>query len=391
MQLSGSYWPAYYHAEKVQPPGEFPWAQNDLTYYFVAVTTKWKDGGAFKIGPGQAESDIKLFTSAAKKHNTKSLVSIGGWSGSIQFSNLVASTENRERFAKEVKEFIHKYNFDGVDLDWEYPNSAGIGCNSIRDKDSANLLKFLKVLRREIGTEKLITAAVSTSPFNGPSAEPLEDVSAFAKYFDYLNLMTYDISGSWSETTGPLAPLRSCGADSSVEAAIEAWSSAGFPLSKIMAGIPSYATSWTTESSKLGVVKNELTSPYGGSQLFQNFTGIPKGDAEDVIPTTDECGQVSNTYSGAWKYYELVQEGFLSADEKKGGKGFKRYFDKCTQTPFLFNSKTKTLISYNDAEAASAVARFAREKKLAGVFIFDSHGFKDDPSVLRTIRRELNA
>jgi hypothetical protein len=82
----------------------------------VAVTTKWREGGGFKIGPGQEEEDVKVFTSEAKKNKTKSLVSIGGWSGSIQFGNLVASVENRERFAKEIKEFIDKYGFDGVDL-----------------------------------------------------------------------------------------------------------------------------------------------------------------------------------------------------------------------------------------------------------------------------------
>lgn len=46
----------------------------------------------------------------------------------------------------------------------------------------------------------------------------------------------------------------------------------------------------------------------------------------------------------------------LSADRKRGGNGFERYFDECTATPFLFNSRTRTLISYNDAESAHAVA-----------------------------------
>ncbi|GAA5905709.1 glycoside hydrolase family 18 protein [Sporobolomyces salmoneus] len=388
--LLGTYWPAYYSSE-IQGPKSLPWKETDLSYYFVAVTRKFSEGSSFTIGPGQDEADIKVFTSEAKKYGKKSLVSIGGWSGSIQFSNLVATEGNRERFAKDVKEFMNKYGFDGVDLDYEYPNSPGIGCNSIRDKDSANLLTFLKVLRREIGQSKLITAAVSTSPFVGPDGTPLKDVSAFAQYFDYLNLMTYDISGSWSPTTGPLSPLRSCGADASVTSSVEAWSKSGFPLSKLNVGIPSYATSWTTESSQLSTVRNELTSPYGGSKLFQKFTEIPKGNDEDVKPKTDECGVVSNQYSGAWKYNELVEQGMLSADGKRGGKGFTRYFDNCTQTPFLFNPKSRTLISYNDAQSAAAVSKFAKEKKLAGVFIFDSIGFKDSPNVYAAIRNELNA
>lgn len=39
----------------------------------------------------------------------------------------------------------------------------------------------------------------------------------------------------------------------------------------------------------------------------------------------------------------------LSKDEKRGLKGFKRVWDECTRTPFLFNARTRTLISYEDS------------------------------------------
>lgn len=113
--------------------------------------------------------------------------------------------------------------------------------------------------------------------------------------------MTYDISGSWSATTGPLAPLRTCKADASATSAVEAWSAAGFPPSKMFVGIPSYATSWTAASSKLAYAD--------GSKLYQNFTSIPKGNSEDSNNTTDSCGVTSTSYSGAWQYYQLIEEG----------------------------------------------------------------------------------
>lgn len=92
--------------------------------------------------------------------------------------------------------------------------------------------------------------------------------------------------------------------------AVEAWSNAGFPRSRINVGVPSYATSWTTESHDLATTTVSVSG--GGkfkTRLFQNFTSIPKGDDEDVKPTTDECGNVSNSFAGSWKYFELVEQG----------------------------------------------------------------------------------
>ncbi|GAA6062231.1 hypothetical protein JCM10212_000810 [Sporobolomyces blumeae] len=355
-----SYWPAYSAA--TQPVSEFPWKDNDMAYYFVTVTTS----GGFEIGPGQNVSDVKRFTSLARKHGVQSLFSIRGWDGSQYFSDLVSTEKKRARFAKQIKAFVDENGFDGVDLDWEYPNSEGIGCNSIRSTDSANFLAFLKTLHDLLeGAKKaLITAAVATTPFNDADGVPLADVSDFATYLKYINLMTYDISGSWSATTGPNSPLRACGSDSSVVNAVKAWTSAGFPASQILVGLPAYAHSFTTN-------------------------GIPKGDSEDVVPITDSCNVTTTTYAGSWQYHELIDEGFLSADGKRGLHGWKRYFDECAATPFLYNSATKYFISYDDQESALAKTDYARKEGLAGVFLFDSTGFKDSPWILKSIRKHL--
>lgn len=63
------------------------------------------------------------------------------------------------------------------------------GCNVVNPQDSANLLAFLKVLRKTIGTSKLITAAVSTGGFLEPDGAPLPSFAEFGAYFDYINLM----------------------------------------------------------------------------------------------------------------------------------------------------------------------------------------------------------
>lgn len=47
-------------------------------------------------------------------------IAIGGWNDSLgdKYSKLVRDADNRARFIEDVIEFIEKYNFEGLDLDW---------------------------------------------------------------------------------------------------------------------------------------------------------------------------------------------------------------------------------------------------------------------------------
>ena len=60
---------------------------------------------------------------AFRKKGIKVLVAIGGWNDSAgnKYSRLVNSAPARTRFIQHILEFIKKHNFDGLDLDWEYP------------------------------------------------------------------------------------------------------------------------------------------------------------------------------------------------------------------------------------------------------------------------------
>ncbi|BGP47143.1 hypothetical protein JCM10450v2_002995 [Rhodotorula kratochvilovae] len=380
--IIGNYWPAYNAVE--QSVSQVPWKYTDLAYYFVTVTT----ATGFAVPEDQPTSDISAFVRQAKKNGAKSLFSVGGWSGSQYFSDLVSTPAKQAAFATQLTMFMTKYGFDGVDLDWEYPNGVGIGCNKISADDSAHLLAFLKVLRKKLGAGKLITAAVSTSGFAGPDGSPLKSFSEYGKYLDYINLMTYDVSGSWSPTTGPNSPLRKCKSDTSVQTALKLWTSRGFPASKILLGIPAYAISFQTSSSTLKEV--DINDKWT-SRAYQAWDSVvPKGAPGDSnAPTTDECGTKLAAYSGQWQYKQLISEGLLSSDGSKGLNGFKRFFDSCSQTPFLFNASKKHYISYEDARSVKAKTLYAAREGLAGVFVFDTQGFTTD--VYQTIRSSQTA
>lgn len=52
-------------------------------------------------------------------------LAIGGWNeGSANYSKLASDPERRATFVKQSLDFIRKHNFDGLDLDWEYPGES---------------------------------------------------------------------------------------------------------------------------------------------------------------------------------------------------------------------------------------------------------------------------
>lgn len=58
----------------------------------------------------------------------------------ISFSQMVSSPANRQTFITSVITFLRKYEFDGLDIDWEYPANRG---GSADDKENYSV--FLEV------------------------------------------------------------------------------------------------------------------------------------------------------------------------------------------------------------------------------------------------------
>lgn len=173
----------------------------------------------------------------------RTLLSVGGWEWSDNFSDLAADAPLRRRFCRDAAQFLEQFGFDGIDLDWEYPNGGGHEHNSRRPDDLVNFTALVEDLREalerrssgESGKRYLLSAATSASV----EKTLLVDYHRLGQSFDFINVMTYDYTGEWNDRSGHHAALFPQGA-----AAIGAHRQAGLGPGQINLGVPFYGRQW---------------------------------------------------------------------------------------------------------------------------------------------------
>ena len=168
---------------------------------------------------------------ALKKQKTslKVLLSIGGW-GSGRFSEMVASETYRASFACGCGRVVKEFGLDGIDIDWEYPTNQGPGI-SHAPEDTRNFTFLMRDIRKQLPNGMLLTLASAASG-------KFIDFKAITGYVDFVNIMTYDISLPPFHHSG-LYPSSMTGNLSCYESVL-AHVRAGFPLDRLVLGIPFY-------------------------------------------------------------------------------------------------------------------------------------------------------
>ncbi|MER6619307.1 MULTISPECIES: glycosyl hydrolase family 18 protein [unclassified Streptomyces] len=203
----------------------------------------------------------------AKYPHIKVLYSFGGWTYSGGFGQAAA---NAAAFAKSCKQVVEDPRwadvFDGIDIDWEYPNACGLTCDTSGPAAFKNLSQ---ALRAEFGKDYLITAAITADGSEGGKIDAA-DYGGAAQYLDWYNVMTYDYFGAWDKAgpTNPHSPLTSFagipkeGFNSA--AAIAKLKAKGVPASKLLLGIGFYGRGWTgvTQSAPGGTATGPAAGTY---------------------------------------------------------------------------------------------------------------------------------
>lgn len=259
-----------------------------------------------------ADEDMELYkrVTALKTANRqlKILLSLGGAADSEgldqKYSRLAANATARRNFARHAASFLVEHRFDGLDVDWEFPNcDLGVCPSNPRDKE--NFVLLLENLREdfhEYSPPLLLTAAVSGD------IETIEEaylVPKIFKHLDFASIMAYDYYGDWSTVVGHYAPLQSAmdemDPEKSIEYVVHALLAMGAPASQLVLGVPFYARSFTLANPRL----NYIGSPSKGAGKPGNVTHSPGVLSYYEICSTIKAGGWStmmDTRAGVYAY-----------------------------------------------------------------------------------------
>lgn len=324
--VRSAYWPA---------GGDFlPSSIN--TNYFTHIFYAFIQPDPISFNLIITESDKKWahkFTNELSHHYppVKTLFSIGGGgSNSTLFSEIASTKLNREIFINSTIHVARKYGFDGVDLDWEFPQN---------EKDMFNLGLLYEEWYNALFAEAtvlrkprlLLTSAVyynSTIRLigKGPRSYPAQAIN---KYLDWASPMCFDYHGSWANNTGFNAALYDPKSEISTNFGIRSWIKSGVRPEKLVMGLALYGRTWELKDRHVHGVGADAVGPAVDTDGSMNYNEILKFNKE----------------SGANVVYDKVAVSFYSY-------------------------AGTTWIGYDDVPSITTKVRFAKSLGLKGYFFW---------------------
>jgi chitinase len=287
---------------------------------FVLLTAK--TDGTIETPAGMIEPAL---ISKAHAAGVRVLVSIGGGDGiqGPRFNQMAAAESSRQAFVRNVRHFLIKHGYDGVDIDWEVPNAA----------DRANCTTLMQELRNGLPSPWLISMATPSDPRSWGQGF---DIPALAPLLDFMNVMTYDYYGTWSGATGHVSPLFQNPADPS-------------QVGSVKTSMDLYANQYGVDVAKLNI-----GTPFYGYEW----------DGTDLLwAQCSACASSSQNYAPYIK--GLVNQ-----------QGWTRNFDTLGAAPYLTNPNIQGLnvpgfITYDDETTTWRKTRYVMKRGFGGVFMWE--------------------
>ncbi len=340
-----------------------PWDSIDvINHAFWEIA---KVDGAFVVRSTDENADRKHFAQyeacAEKYPGTRVMLSVGGWTRCGYFSEMASDARSRAQFIESCVRTLREHAFlGGIDIDWEYPGVARAGAgsdqgNPVRGDDFTNYTLLIQELRAALDAafgagEKWLTACASGSV---PTLKK-QDYAALHACLDRVNVMTYDMTGSYDDTTGFHTSLYGArGADNAVSYLL----SVGVPAGKIAIGSPLYAHGWKNVDLSGDIV--------GARASGANAGGDMRYKAAAALPRADE-----------------------------GERGWHEGYDEQAEAAYLWNDDPASkyygnFLTYENARSLDAKLRYIREQSLGGLIVWESAGDASGFPMLRRMAEGL--
>ncbi|KAK9130937.1 hypothetical protein Sjap_011424 [Stephania japonica] len=172
-----------------------------FTHLFCAFADINSQTNQVTVSPANI-APFSAFTRTLQQKNPsiKTLMSIGGGNTPRQyFSSMASSSTSRKAFIDSSINLARSFGFNGLDLDWEYPNNTS---------DMANLGILLVEWRNAVVAEArasgkptlLLTAAFYYASKINSLSYPIQETG---RSLDWINVMAYDMAPATGPVVGP--------------------------------------------------------------------------------------------------------------------------------------------------------------------------------------------
>ncbi len=383
----------------------FGWAPTEK--FQVAFTDSWadiwQDAGAGAATETQIGGHFRVYELMHKIYpNVKITMSVGGWTRGQMFSQMAATPETRKIFIDSMIAMLKQLPWiGGVDLDWEYPGAPeetpltaiddivdfgrNYGSKDVTlDKANFNaLLGELRAAMDAAGYTDMPLSICESANYTATSAR--QDLDTVAKYVDFVNVMTYDMTGSFDATTGHHAALKKNAYSAfSAEGAIEGYLK-HFKPEQLNIGVATYSRSWgnvvpDANGNVLGVTAGTATpaadTKHPDASKDSRYvrgngdsgTGVYGPDAENKHKQTDFPEVIG-------KFYGLYPGGmWTSVELNKFAKdpAYRIMWDDASKAPYMYNAEKKIFISYENERSIAEKGKFVTENKLGGIIFWET-------------------
>jgi chitinase len=317
----------------------------------------------------------------ASSPDMKFVMSVGGWNfPSGYWSKMSSSADSRAKYIKSLTDFVQKYNFDGVDIDWEFPTSGArtdsvkITCDTFRTvqdpggtpADTQNIVELFKDMRAALPDTSLSFA----SPANCDNAK-LANIAELANTLDYFHVMAYDYTvsdvpkGSMFSPNAPLLTPDKPAVQMSIDYSIQCYLDAGIKPSQLQLGVALYGHTWWNPDLK--------------ESEWQKFGGKTGGKIAGDNVNNACCGPFKQTYGGGFgigsqQCGSLMQSEIYEAN-------FTVYYDKTTLSHIGYlpddngnkgNISKGVWVTFNDKDSLQEITNYVVKHQLAGMFTWDA-------------------
>ncbi|XP_019868029.1 chitinase-like protein Idgf4 isoform X2 [Aethina tumida] len=304
-------------------------------------------------------------------------VSGDGDEKNLKYRTILEAVENRLSFINAARDLIKHYNFDGLDLAWEFPENKPkkirgkissffsglkkkiVGESVIDEKAEEHKEQFTALVREIRNNFRHDGLLLTLSVLPNVNSSVYYDPRQLAPNLDFVSIQAFDFytperNPKEADYPAPLYDLIDRKVDENGDYQIRYWLSHGCPNSKLLMGIPTFGRAWklTEDSGLTGVPP----LPIDGPAEEGPYTKEP-----GLLSYPEICAKLANPQKLA------VQSG---THLRKVNDPTKRYGTYAYRLPDK-NEEGGVWVGFDDPDTAGNKAAYAKAKGLGGIAIFD--------------------